>query len=242
MQKHAICDIKNLWFYLAYILPAFGKDPSIRKEASPLLLLSPVKDIHLWGSLTASLIASVRTLSTSLSSASFRKSIPDTELDSTVSLTDTGNKVRAIPIKDINDIDNKLNKHNDDPKKVEEAESTNIVNASHLPPILILNAARDFGLHENGELFRDSLLQLHTKTTKSKTTSSRVEYHRIPGTNHASICWNETAAQVIRDFVISIHQKTYNETNDHNSLGAGNTSGPSSFDDVLQKGNPKSGS
>jgi acetyl esterase/lipase len=228
MQKHPFCDIKNLWFYLAYVLPAFGNDPSIRKEASPLLLLSPDKDIQLWGSLTASLISTVRTLSISLPSASFRKNITATEEDSTVSLTETGNTVPAIPMKDDNSVNNSGNDLDDDSnkKEVEQSETTTIINTSHLPPILILNAARDMGLHENGELFRDALLlqQQHTKT--AKTTASRVEYHRIPGTDHASICWNETAAQVIRNFVIGIlHENHKDDENNDDSPASGNASG-----------------
>lgn len=48
-MRTAPIDAKNKWFVLAYVLPAFGKDERLRREASPLLLLDPNKDTSVLG-------------------------------------------------------------------------------------------------------------------------------------------------------------------------------------------------
>ena len=50
LRKAAVLDAKNKWFVLAYVLPAFGSDETVRREASPLLLLQPdIKDTSVLG-------------------------------------------------------------------------------------------------------------------------------------------------------------------------------------------------
>jgi hypothetical protein len=64
------------------------------------------------------------------------------------------------------------------------------INTSCLPRTLILNAYLDMGLQENGKLMADAMAK-HTK----------VEYQLIPGTDHASICWNKNTFVAMRTFM-----------------------------------------
>ena len=52
--RSAPLDAKNKWFVLAYVLPAFGSDENVRREASPLLLLDPTKNTSIRGKLAQS--------------------------------------------------------------------------------------------------------------------------------------------------------------------------------------------
>ncbi|CAB9529491.1 Carboxylesterase NlhH [Seminavis robusta] len=60
------------------------------------------------------------------------------------------------------------------------------------PSTLILNATFDMGLQENGQLMAEALGE-HTT----------VKYQIIEGSDHASICWNDTTAETVADFVRS---------------------------------------
>lgn len=53
--RSAPLDTKNKFFVLSYVLPAFGSDEKLRREASPLLLLDPTKNISIKGSLAQSI-------------------------------------------------------------------------------------------------------------------------------------------------------------------------------------------
>lgn len=64
----------------------------------------------------------------------------------------------------------------------------------NLPPILLLNAAIDMGLQENGDLFAEAL-RAHNVDAKHEI---------VPGTDHASICWNESAANRMVEFAAGI--------------------------------------
>lgn len=48
-MRKAPLDAKNKWFLMAYVIPAFGNNTRIRREASPLLLLHPDKDTSAMG-------------------------------------------------------------------------------------------------------------------------------------------------------------------------------------------------
>jgi len=45
----ALLDVKNKGFVLLYVLPSFGLDRTLRREASPLILLDPDTDVSLAG-------------------------------------------------------------------------------------------------------------------------------------------------------------------------------------------------
>jgi acetyl esterase/lipase len=57
--KKAALDAKNKTFVLAYVIPAFGSDERVRRNASPLLLLNPNKDTSVLGGVAMSLISSL---------------------------------------------------------------------------------------------------------------------------------------------------------------------------------------
>jgi acetyl esterase/lipase len=164
--KKAPFDAKNKAFVLAYVLPAFGSDESLRRKASPLLLLNPDKDTSLLGSTSMSL----RRLFYSWSSS---KDMDDEEQE-----------------EQQNDKDDKRLTTDESQGEQENSVDDIEINTAFLPRTLILNAALDMGLQENGELMAAAM---------AKHTS--VEYYLVPGTDHASICWNKDTFVAIRKFM-----------------------------------------
>lgn len=145
--RSAALDAKNKWFVLAYVIPSFGTDEKLRREASPLLLLTPDKETSTLGRVALS-------ISRKYSSR-------------------------------------------DQIQLVKEIEESVELNTSHIPSVLIMNASFDMGLQENGELMAEAL---------SKYTD--VKYVLVKGADHASICWNDFAANEVEDFVKSKSKTT----------------------------------
>lgn len=157
--KKNLLDSKNKWFFLAYVLPAFGSDEVVRREASPLLLLEPDKNTSVLGK--AAMMAMEYTNNFRDSFRAEKDTAASSEACAATATTTT-------------------------PKVTVE------VNTAALPPVLVLNAALDMGLQENGELFSAAL---------SKHTSCK--HVLVPGTDHASICWNAQTATEMEQFVTS---------------------------------------
>ena len=97
-----------------------------------------------------------------------------------------------------------------------ETDEIVTINKHHLPSkILILNATIDMGLQENGKLFAEALTKLSTSSEvlsddggngasgKGDANPPRhvVEHYIVPGTDHASICWNNTTFAKIRELM-----------------------------------------
>ena len=77
--RSAPLDAKNKWFVLAYVIPAFGTDEKLRREASPLLLLNPEKNTSTKGIL-------VQSITHRLSSLSFETNDSAKEIDECIEL------------------------------------------------------------------------------------------------------------------------------------------------------------
>ena len=171
LRQHPWLDAKNKWFVVAYVWPAFGSDETLRREASPLLLLDPTKDTSWYGQAEKRISQILfRTLSLSDSTGAAAADDDGQEEDDQEQAEGVGG--------------------NEDNHPPAARPASFDINTLHLPPTLILNAAFDMGLQENGELMAQAM---------SKHT--HVKYRVIPKTDHASICWNADAAAEVRDFV-----------------------------------------
>ena len=215
-MKTNLVDAKNKWFVLYYVTPAFGTDSDTKREASPLLLLNPDKETSVLGSVARTLqrfsssrrMPSLKAPLKSVRSLNLAKILPcdsssspflcgaDSTRSAVSGMTDS---VTSENNKDsVNDTSNNNNNqsHRSEEaidaeavarKQQEEEEKANIY-----PSTLILNATFDMGLQENGELMAEAMAEY-----------TDVKYRMIPGTDHASICWNALAAETISDFVQS---------------------------------------
>jgi acetyl esterase/lipase len=177
-MKTNVLDLKNKWLFLYYVTPAFGMDTKLKREASPLLLLDPNKNTSVLGTLAATLTRTisqgVQIMAPSILTESFRTS--SSTSNPTESFTDDSSREL---------LDSEWAASND-------GSARNATDRYSPPSTLILNATYDMGLQENGQLMAAAL---------GKYTE--VKYQIIEGSDHASICWNATTAQVIADFVRS---------------------------------------
>jgi len=152
--RAAPIDVKNKWFFIAYVLPAFGYDEKLRRQASPVLLLSDPKP-----------------------------SIEDEAEEDNSKDTSLLGKLAQV-------VENYFR------TSEEEDDDHPVVNTSHLPRTLILNADFDMGLQQNGELMAAEM---------AKYTD--VKYVLVKGTNHADICWNEKSTSEISKFLLDKPQE-----------------------------------
>lgn len=174
--KKELLDAKNKAFVLAYVLPAFGSDEAVRRNASPLLLLHPEKDTSILGKAAMSLMKMYDHCVMSDPDANKHEfSIFDQQPD--VKEKKQGDS------QGINKYDTVSENNTDNMVEVE-------VNTESLPRSLIMNASIDMGLQENGELMAAAMAK-HTQ----------VEYQLVLGADHASICWNQNAFMAMRKFM-----------------------------------------
>lgn len=83
-MRKAPIDAKNKWFVLAYVLPAFGRDERLRREASPLLLLDPGKDTSVLGKAVSRLAGSFRSPNSQVYQREAAALEPSVEVNTTV--------------------------------------------------------------------------------------------------------------------------------------------------------------
>jgi acetyl esterase/lipase len=214
--KKAPLDVKNKWFFLAYVLPAFGTDTQLRREASPLLLLDPEKETSLLGSVARTVAQYLPTVSllTSLSSSSFRWSdaldaAAETAAGFNTDLVD-GSSTAPAAVTKVEEEEEKDHETRtaDDTAAVPPTPTPTVhINTQHLPPVLVLNAYVDMGLQENGALFAKAL---------SEYTSCR--HAIVPGTDHASICWNETSMETVNEFIQSCCRRRVPKNSDNENV------------------------
>ena len=187
MRKNLV-DAKNKWFTLAYVIPAFGTDEHLRREASPLLILHPDKETSVLGTAARHLTRGFESLRSNFFPSERTKSQGSTGSGgggsvyfSTRSIGTGGSSSELDVAMDHSNMSTSSGRSQ--PKE----EPMNL----DLPSTMILNATLDMGLQENGQLFFEAL---------SNHSVKDVRYQIIPGSDHASICWNDTTCQVIADF------------------------------------------
>uniref|UniRef100_A0A7S4V3P8 BD-FAE-like domain-containing protein n=1 Tax=Ditylum brightwellii TaxID=49249 RepID=A0A7S4V3P8_9STRA len=212
-MKKASIDVKNKWYKLAYVRPAFGTDAQLLLENSPLLLLDPdakngletnaleekvelidsplldkIKSVGL-GGLGAVASLPKKVVKKRLKDAGENNNDDDTNGNSNDDISSNSDikhkECENREVVETNDIEDVKNKGKSDGCDVF------MVNTA-LPPTLIMNASHDMGLELNGELMCNAM---------SKYTE--VEYVRVPHTDHASLCWNKEAAEKMKKFVQS---------------------------------------
>ena len=253
--KKSWLDAKNKTFVLAYVLPAFGSDETLRYQASPLLLLNPEKETSVLGKLSLAMKKRLEIWSdpsrsgeeeslfgklpismkeklelwrdrshseegeelkaekTPVFFAKLPKSLKEKlQLWSDLSQSEEGEEddevvqescttthhQKTLFTAEKDDGNDKSDEHRSQslahvPEETNDAAAAVAsieINLACLPRTLVCNAFLDMGLEENGKFMADSL---------SKHTP--VEYHIIPHSNHASICWDKTTFSTMRQFM-----------------------------------------
>jgi acetyl esterase/lipase len=190
-MKKSLVDTKNKAFVLAYVLPAFGYDEQLRRDASPLLLLHPEKDTSLLGTGPLALLQRISSSNHILKRLS---SLPS-DLSNALKPDDWQNeeKDRENEEKDGESEEKEDIMEAPKPDGNEHEESSPADESplrTDLPPTLILNAWFDMGLEENGKLMAEAMKEHGIDAT----------HVTIPKTEHASICWSQKTIDVVSAF------------------------------------------
>uniref|UniRef100_A0A7S4QPP3 BD-FAE-like domain-containing protein n=1 Tax=Ditylum brightwellii TaxID=49249 RepID=A0A7S4QPP3_9STRA len=222
-MKKASIDVKNKWYKLAYVRPAFGTDAQLLLENSPLLLLNPdakngletdssKRNSKLVDSVVGSPTLSKqnspllhKTKSIRRSRSSLKKMVGKIKEKGAVGKNNEDETYGDcnVTITDNSDIKHKECKT----REVVESDDGDVKNKNSSDggndiSSIAVNTALPPTLIMNASY--DMGLELNGELMcKAMSKYTEVEHVRIPSTNHASISWNEDAAVAMKTFIKS---------------------------------------